>query len=102
MKRAKVNEIIVRKAADHIITYTDKAGKERKKAEKRFTITTTEDGKVREGFTSISDAAEWVGTMKAHGLFKGVVAWYESPEGRQLIEPSYENPCECPVIAKFV
>lgn len=72
----------------------------RKVGKKEFTITA--DKKTRKGFIDLADCKEWIGTMQAHGLFRGYIAYYESPEGPEILEPTYESPCECPIIAKFV
>lgn len=71
----------------------------RKVEERKYTITA--DGRTRRGFISKQDAAEWIGTMQAHGLFPEYKAYLESETGMlSPMETTYENPCVCPAIAR--
>lgn len=69
----------------------------------RYNFSITVDGRVREGFNSIGDCAEWVGAMQAHGLYIGYDAVIEGDNGRmtQLI-PTYEYPFREPAILSFI
>jgi hypothetical protein len=72
----------------------------RRLTDKSFTITA--DGKTRKGYVSKKDAAEWIGTMQAHGLFKGYKSFIETDTGSlSILNPTYKNPCTTPAICNF-
>lgn len=71
----------------------------RRQKDKEYTITI--DGSTRTGFISKQDCQEWIGTMKAHGLFKDYKCYIEKDlDTLATLVPTYENPCQCPAIAR--
>ena len=72
----------------------------RKEGSGDFSITT--EGRTRFGFVSLADCKEWIGAMKAHGLFLGYRAYTEGEDGKlKEIEPTYDNPFATPGFVLF-
>lgn len=71
----------------------------RRQKDKEYTITI--DGSTRTGFISKQDCQEFLGTMRAHGLYKDYRIYLEKELDVLVpLATTYENPCQCPAIAR--